>query len=61
MAWVGVVAVPLLLLAVAVGWRDGPPLLLQLAGGAFVASCAVLLWRLPHSRDPSDDDPGAVV
>ncbi|MCL3862172.1 hypothetical protein [Actinotalea sp. K2] len=60
LAWSVVVAVPLLLLLVVVFWQDAPDLLLQLAGGAFLLACGLLVWRMPHRRD-DDEGPGAVV
>lgn len=61
MAWSVAVGVPLLLLVVVVVWRDAPVLLVRAAAGLFVVAVGVLVWRMPHRRDPSDDDPGAVV
>ncbi len=60
-AWVLVVAAPTLAVIALVAWRDIPMWLLQVAGVAFVAAVGVLLWRMPHRRDPGDDDSGAVV
>lgn len=60
MAWAAVVGVPVLLMVAVIAWRDIPPIVLQVAGAAFVAAVALLLWRMP--RDRSDDaGPGAVV
>ena len=66
MAWSFVVGVPTLALvgmvvsaampAVAI-----PPLVGQIGVGLFVAGLGVLIWRMPHQRDPDDDGPGAVV
>ncbi|GAA3820317.1 hypothetical protein [Cellulomonas soli] len=61
MAWLAVTAPALLLLVVAVAWRSAPTAVLQAAGLVFVLGVAVLVWRMPHRRDPSDDDTGAVV
>ena len=66
MAWTVVAAVPILTIVLVVvrallpslhlpGWL-GP-----VGGGLFLAAVAVLLWRMPHRRDPEDDDTGAVV
>jgi hypothetical protein len=38
-----------------------PSWLGPLAGALFMAGVAVLVWRMPHRRDPEDTDPGAVV
>jgi hypothetical protein len=61
MAWVLVVAVPVLLVVAIVAWRGVPTWVLQAAGAGFVAAVGLLVWRMPHRRDPDDDDPGAVV
>lgn len=61
MAWAAAVGVPLFLLVVVVAWRDAPPVLVRTGVGLFVVAVGVLVWRMPHRRDPSDDDPGAVV
>jgi len=46
---------------VLVVWRNAPPALVQAAAGVFVIGVGVLVWRMPHRRDPDDDDTGAVV
>ncbi|WP_315096191.1 hypothetical protein [uncultured Cellulomonas sp.] len=61
MAWFAAAGVPVFLLVVLVAWRDAPPLLLQVAAAVFVIGVALLVWRMPHRRDPDDDDTGAVV
>lgn len=61
MAWTFAVGVPLFLLVVVVGWRDAPVVLVRSAVALFVVAVGVLVWRMPQRRDPSDDDPGAVV
>jgi len=61
MAWVVVVAAPLLVVASMIVWQDAPSWVIQAAGAAFLAAVGLLLWRLPHRRDEDDDDPGAVV
>ncbi len=38
-----------------------PSWLGPLGGVLFVAAVAVLVWRMPHRRDPDDTDRGAVV
>ena len=60
MAWGAVVGVPILIMVIAVAWRDVPSIVLQVAGVAFLAGVGLLLWRMPHQRD-EDDGPGAVV
>ena len=61
MAWLGAAGMPVLLLVLVVAWPSAPRALYQAAGLAFVLGVAVLLWRMPHRRDGSDDDTGAVV
>ncbi len=61
MAWFATIGMPLFLLVVLVGWRDAPSALVQAAGAVFVLGVGVLVWRMPHRRDDSDDDSGAVV
>ncbi|KQY47808.1 hypothetical protein [Cellulomonas sp. Root137] len=61
MAWFAAAGVPVFLLVVLVAWRDAPPALVQAAAALFVVGVGVLLWRMPHRRDPGDDDTGAVV
>lgn len=66
MAWCAVVGIPVLaLIAVvavaAIPALSIPPLVGQVALGLFLAGLGILLWRMPHRRDPEDDDPGAVV
>ena len=55
MAWLAVVGMPALWLVVLLGWRSAPTVLLQASGAVFVAGLAVLVWRMPHRRDPDDD------
>ncbi|GAA1987450.1 hypothetical protein GCM10009718_26180 [Isoptericola halotolerans] len=66
LAWTVAVAVPVLTVVAVIlramlpelevpGWV-GPA-----GGGSFLAAIAVLVWRMPHRRDPEDHDPGAVV
>ncbi len=62
MAWVAVLAAPLLVLVAVVAWPTMPTWLLEVAGVGFLAGVGLLLWRMPHRRDPDDeDDNGAVV
>jgi len=61
MAWVGAAGIPIALLIMVVAWRTAPTILLQVAGVVFALSCALLVWRLPHHRDDTDHDSGAVV
>ncbi|WP_024288051.1 hypothetical protein [Cellulomonas sp. KRMCY2] len=60
MAWGAVVGVPILIMVIAVVWRDVPSLVLEVAGVAFLAGVGLLLWRMPHDRD-DDQGTGAVV
>lgn len=66
MAWIAVAGIPVLALitviaVAAIPAFSIPALVGQVALGLFVAGLGVLLWRMPHRRDPEDDDPGAVV
>ncbi|MFD7024534.1 hypothetical protein [Promicromonospora sukumoe] len=66
MAWSFVVGVPVLavvgmIVSAAVPAISIPPLAGQIGLGLFVAGLGVLIWRMPHQRDPDDDGPGAVV
>ncbi|MBO0610823.1 hypothetical protein [Myceligenerans salitolerans] len=66
MAWIAVAGIPVLALVsviavAAIPALNIPALVGQVALGLFVAGLGVLLWRMPHHRDPEDDDPGAVV
>ena len=66
MAWSFVVGVPTLALigmivSAAVSSVSIPPLAGQIGLGLFVTGLGVLIWRMPHQRDPDDDGPGAVV
>jgi len=66
LAWIVVVAVPVLTVVSVIvralvpalsvpGWV-GPA-----AGAAFLGGIGVLVWRMPHRRDPDDPGNGAVV
>lgn len=65
MAWSFVVGIPILALVgmvvSAASSLSIPPLAGQIGLGLFVAGLGVLIWRMPHQRDPDDDGPGAVV
>lgn len=61
MAWFAAAGMPIFLLVVLVAWRDAPAALVQAAAVVFVIGIGVLVWRMPHRRDPDDDDTGAVV
>ena len=61
MAWLGAAGIPIGLLVALIVWQDAPAVVLQSAGVVFLLSCLLLVWRMPHHRDDSDDGPGAVV
>jgi hypothetical protein len=65
MAWSFVVGIPILaLVGMVVSAASAvsiPPLAGQIGLGLFVTGLGVLIWRMPHQRDPDDDGPGAVV
>ncbi|MBO3093678.1 hypothetical protein [Cellulomonas dongxiuzhuiae] len=60
LAWGAAAGVPLFLLVVVTVWRDAPTLLVRAAAVVFVVAVAVLVWRMPQHREPTDGD-GAVV
>lgn len=66
LAWTVAVAVPVLTVVGVIVTRMLPSLSVPgwigpAGAGSFVAAIAVLIWRMPHRRDPDDHDPGAVV
>ena len=61
LAWIAVAGLPVLAVVAALFWRGIPMVVLQTAAVLFLAGIGVLLWRMPHRRDPDDDDQGAVV
>lgn len=61
LAWGVVILVPLGIIASMLFWPSAPAIVLQIAGLGFLASFGALVWRMPDSRDPDEDDPGAVV
>ncbi|WP_019136955.1 hypothetical protein [Cellulomonas massiliensis] len=61
MAWLAVAGMPVFLLVVLIAWRGAPSALVQAACVVFLLGVAVLVWRMPTHRDPSDDDTGAQV
>ncbi len=61
MAWLAAAGMPIFLLVVVVAWRSAPQALVQAAAVVFVLGVGVLVWRMPHRRDPDDHDSGAVV
>ena len=60
LAWGAAIGSPLFLLVVVVAWQDAPALLVRAAAALFVIAVAVLVWRMPQRREPTDGD-GAVV
>ncbi|WP_277213072.1 hypothetical protein [Isoptericola croceus] len=66
LSWTVAVAVPVLtvigvVVTALIPELPVPSWLGPAGGGAFLAAIAVLVWRMPHRRDPDDRDPGAVV
>lgn len=61
LAWIGAAGGAILLLVLVVIGGSVPAIVARVTAGVFVASCAFLVWRMPHRRDHDDDDPGAVV
>ncbi len=60
LAWVAAAGMPVFLLVVVIAWQGAPTVLVRAAAGLFVLAVAVLVWRMPQRREPTDDD-GAVV
>lgn len=52
MGWIAVLLTPLSLFATIFGPRPTPTLWLQLTAGVLILGVAVLVWRMPHRRDP---------
>jgi hypothetical protein len=64
MAWLAVGGIPLFWLVMVIAWRDAPRTVLLASGVVFLLGLGLLVWRMPHRREPGDDDPdddGAVV
>jgi len=61
MAWFAALGIPVFWLVVGLAWPDAPRVVVHASIVVFVAGIAVLFWRMPHRRDPDDDDTGAVV
>ncbi|HLS03901.1 MAG TPA: hypothetical protein VK030_03985 [Actinomycetales bacterium] len=61
LAWIGAVGGPFILFILALFWRSAPSLLFWIAGALALAGLAILVWRMPHTRDPEDFDDGARV
>uniref|UniRef100_UPI00196A9BB1 hypothetical protein n=1 Tax=Cellulomonas endophytica TaxID=2494735 RepID=UPI00196A9BB1 len=60
-AWTAVVVCPLVVLVALVVGPSVPRTLVQASGIVLLLAVAVLVWRMPHRRDPDDRDDGAVV
>lgn len=52
MGWIAVLLAPLSLFATVFGPRPTPTLWLQLTAGILILGVGVLIWRMPHRRDP---------
>ena len=61
LAWIGAVGGPLILFILALFWRSAPNVIFWIAGAMALAGLAILVWRMPHSRDSDDFDDGARV
>lgn len=61
LAWGMVALAPLVVLVLLVVVRPFPRLAAELAGAAFLAGVAILVWRMPGRRDDDHDGTGAVV
>ncbi len=61
LAWAAVLLGPITIIFGSIFWPNGGTLVAQISGLAFLAGIAALLWRMPKSRNPLDDDPGAII
>jgi len=61
LAWCGAVGGPFILFILAMFWRSAPSLVFWVAGAMALFGIAILVWRMPHSRDADDFDDGARV
>ena len=52
LGWIAVLLAMLSLLATVFGPKPTPTLWLQVTGGVLLLGVTVLLWRMPHRRDP---------
>ena len=52
LGWIAVVLAPLSLFATIFGPRPTPTLWLQITAGVLLLGVTILLWRMPHRRDP---------
>lgn len=60
LGWAGAVGGPIALIVILVVWPSAPLLVWLTAAAATLAGWAVVIWRLPRSREDPDDD-GAVL
>lgn len=61
LAWAAVAGAPLVIIIALIFWPNASALVAQVSGVAFLVGLALLLWRMPKSRNHLDGDPGAVV
>jgi len=59
LAWFAVAGIPVFWVVV-LAWT-APQMLIYASVVLFLGGLGVLFWRMPHRRDPDDDDTGAVV
>ncbi len=60
LTWSVAVGVPVLWMVILVAWQHPPGWLGPVLAALFLGAVAVLVWRMPHSRDPGGGS-GAVV
>lgn len=61
LAWAAVAGSPLVIIAALIFWPTAAALVAQVGGVAFLVGLALLVWRMPKSRNHLDGDPGAVL
>ncbi|MCL2466835.1 MAG: hypothetical protein FWF02_13505 [Micrococcales bacterium] len=61
MAWFAALGIPAFWLVLLLLWPSADRVVVHASIVVFVAGVAVLFWRMPHRRDPDDDETGAVV
>ena len=62
LTWSVAIGAPVLYVILLVAWHDPPGWLAPVAGVLLLVAIAVLVWRMPHTRDhDSGPDSGAVV
>lgn len=61
LAWIGAIGGPIAFILLLILWQSAPAIVWLTALTALLAGWTVVIWRLPRSRNRSDDDDGAVL